>query len=183
MDLIIGVLWYWYYNKYIFSKLCEIFKLSNHCTDLQDAATLDYYTSAVWWGKQQSFTTQQLSGFFTMVHTLFTNVKGKGKTIYTQYKFNARHFFKYFETSIIPIHVRNKAYVIVFVAEKPPMWRNVVWNTKNTNATFIMWKNNVEYERKDEDKLSTNKILHLYLVLVWYIHVYAYDFLKINTCI
>ncbi|XP_078310213.1 ciliary-associated calcium-binding coiled-coil protein 1-like isoform X2 [Crassostrea virginica] len=57
------------------NKLCEIFKLSNHCTDLQDAATLDYYTSAVWWGKQQSFTTQQLSGFFTMVHTLFANVK------------------------------------------------------------------------------------------------------------
>lgn len=57
------------------NKLCEIFKLSNYCTDLQDAATLDYYTSAVWWGKQQSFTTQQLSGFFTMVHTLFTNVK------------------------------------------------------------------------------------------------------------
>nr|XP_019923794.2 ciliary-associated calcium-binding coiled-coil protein 1 isoform X2 [Crassostrea gigas]XP_019923795.2 ciliary-associated calcium-binding coiled-coil protein 1 isoform X2 [Crassostrea gigas] len=57
------------------NKLCEVFKLSNHCTDLQDAATLDYYTSAVWWGKQQSFTTQQLSGFFTMVHTLFTNVK------------------------------------------------------------------------------------------------------------
>lgn len=64
--------------SFLFSKLCEIFKLSNYCTDLQDAATLDYYTSAVWWGKQQSFTTQQLSGFFTMVHTLFTNVKGSG---------------------------------------------------------------------------------------------------------
>lgn len=65
-------------DLFFYSKLCEIFKLSNHCTDLQDAATLDYYTSAVWWGKQQSFTTQQLSGFFTMVHTLFTNVKGSG---------------------------------------------------------------------------------------------------------
>lgn len=64
--------------SFLFSKLCEIFKLSNYCTDLQDAATLDYYTSAVWWGKQQSFTIQQLSGFFTMVHTLFTNVKGSG---------------------------------------------------------------------------------------------------------
>ena len=68
-------------------------------------------------------------------------------------------FFLYFETSIIPIHVRNKAHVIVFVAEKPPMRRNVVWNTKNTNATFIMWKNKVEYERKDEDKLSTYTFL------------------------
>ncbi|XP_048744367.1 ciliary-associated calcium-binding coiled-coil protein 1-like isoform X2 [Ostrea edulis] len=56
-------------------KLCEIFKLSNYSTDLQDAATLDYYTSATWWGKQQSFTPQQLSGFFTVVHTLFANVK------------------------------------------------------------------------------------------------------------
>lgn len=65
-------------DLFFYSKLCEVFKLSNHCTDLQDAATLDYYTSAVWWGKQQSFTTQQLSGFFTMVHTLFTNVKGSG---------------------------------------------------------------------------------------------------------
>ncbi|XP_061184968.1 ciliary-associated calcium-binding coiled-coil protein 1-like isoform X2 [Saccostrea echinata] len=56
-------------------KLCETFSLSNYRTHLQDAATLDYYTSAIWWGKQQSFTPQQLSGFFTVVHTLFTNVK------------------------------------------------------------------------------------------------------------
>jgi len=31
----------------------------------------------VYWGIQQKFTAQQLSGFFTVNHMLFENVKGK----------------------------------------------------------------------------------------------------------
>ena len=63
-------------QTYRFSKLCEIFSLGNYPTDLQQAATLDYYVGAVWWGKQQQFNDAQLSGFFTVVHTLFDNIKG-----------------------------------------------------------------------------------------------------------
>ncbi|XP_060084621.1 ciliary-associated calcium-binding coiled-coil protein 1-like isoform X2 [Ylistrum balloti] len=55
--------------------LCDIFKLHNYTTDLRDAGVLDYYTGAVWWGKEQGFHPQQLSGFFTVIHTLLDNVK------------------------------------------------------------------------------------------------------------
>jgi len=51
--------------------------LTDHRIDLTQGATLDFYTSAVYWGIQQKFTAQQLSGFFTVNHMLFENVKGK----------------------------------------------------------------------------------------------------------
>ncbi|XP_033757791.1 ciliary-associated calcium-binding coiled-coil protein 1-like isoform X2 [Pecten maximus] len=57
------------------TTLCDIFKLHNYTTDLRDAGVLDYYTGAVWWGKEQGFQPQQLSGFFTVIHTLLDNVK------------------------------------------------------------------------------------------------------------
>lgn len=70
----------YFYLQYIFyfnfRELCDIFKLHNYSTDLQDASTLDYYTGAIWWGKEQRFTVQQLSGFFTVVYNLFENIKG-----------------------------------------------------------------------------------------------------------
>ena len=59
-----------------FRKLCEFFKLTESSTDLREAAILDYYTSAVWWAKEQGFTEQQMSGFFTAIHTLLDNIKG-----------------------------------------------------------------------------------------------------------
>ncbi|XP_052225445.1 ciliary-associated calcium-binding coiled-coil protein 1-like isoform X2 [Dreissena polymorpha] len=58
-------------------QLKEIFSLCNYTIDLTEAATLDYYTAAVYWGVQQKFTAQQLSGFFTVVHMLLGNVKDK----------------------------------------------------------------------------------------------------------
>ncbi|KAK7465959.1 hypothetical protein BaRGS_00037497, partial [Batillaria attramentaria] len=58
-------------------KICEFFKLENVSTHLQDAAIADYYTSAVWWAKEQGFNEQQMSGFFTAVHTLLENLKEK----------------------------------------------------------------------------------------------------------
>ncbi|XP_067657637.1 ciliary-associated calcium-binding coiled-coil protein 1-like isoform X2 [Haliotis asinina] len=58
-------------------KLCDIFKLDCHSTDLREASILDFYTASVWWGKEKAFSIQQLSGFFTLVHTLFENVKEK----------------------------------------------------------------------------------------------------------
>ena len=48
-----------------------------HSVDLKDAALLDYYTGALWWGREQGFNIEQLSAFFTLVHTLINNIKGK----------------------------------------------------------------------------------------------------------
>ncbi len=45
--------------------------------DLREAAMLDYYVSAFWWGREQEFSIEQLSAFFTVVHTLLNNIKGK----------------------------------------------------------------------------------------------------------
>ncbi|KAL4231925.1 hypothetical protein ACF0H5_009501 [Mactra antiquata] len=58
-------------------KLMTIFNLENYTIDLPNASILDYYTSAVYWAIQQKFTPQQLSGFFTVVHTLLENIKDK----------------------------------------------------------------------------------------------------------
>ncbi|XP_060603659.1 ciliary-associated calcium-binding coiled-coil protein 1-like isoform X2 [Ruditapes philippinarum] len=58
-------------------KLKEIFNLENNAIDITQASILDYYTSAVYWGIQQKFTAQQLSGFFTVMHTLLENIKEK----------------------------------------------------------------------------------------------------------
>lgn len=59
------------------NKLREIFSLDQNSVDLTQAAILDYYTSAVYWGVQQSFTAQQLSGFFTIIHIILDNIKEK----------------------------------------------------------------------------------------------------------
>ena len=59
-----------------FRRLKEIFKLDNNETDLREASILDYYTSAVYWGIQQKFTAQQLSGFFSVIYILLDNIKG-----------------------------------------------------------------------------------------------------------
>ncbi|XP_021372957.1 uncharacterized protein C10orf107 homolog isoform X2 [Mizuhopecten yessoensis] len=63
------------------TTLCDIFKLHNYTTDLRDAGVLDYYTGAVWWGKEQGFLPQQLSGFFTVIHILLDNVKEQHMTM------------------------------------------------------------------------------------------------------
>ncbi|XP_041476606.1 ciliary-associated calcium-binding coiled-coil protein 1-like isoform X2 [Lytechinus variegatus] len=56
-------------------SLSEILSLSDFKTDLKDATLLDYYTSAFWWAKEENFDAQQVSGFFTVVHTLMANIK------------------------------------------------------------------------------------------------------------
>ena len=64
--------------QYFFScrKLSKLMELQNCDTDLKDAALSDYYTSGLWWGKEKGYSVQQLSGFFTVLHTLMENIKG-----------------------------------------------------------------------------------------------------------
>jgi len=50
--------------------------ISDYQTDLKAATVLDYYVAALWWGKEQNFNVEQLSSFFTVVHTLLENIKG-----------------------------------------------------------------------------------------------------------
>ena len=63
-------------------QLADVMKLPLHQRDLKDAAVLDYYTAALWWGKEQAYTTEQLSALFTVVHTLLENVRGTQSNIF-----------------------------------------------------------------------------------------------------
>jgi len=56
------------------SKLQAVFQLKPD-TDLKEAAILDYYVGATYWCKQQGYSSLQLSGFFTVVHTLLDKIK------------------------------------------------------------------------------------------------------------
>ncbi|KAI0207285.1 Ciliary-associated calcium-binding coiled-coil protein 1 [Lamellibrachia satsuma] len=63
------------------AKLAEAMSITGHLTDLKAATVLDYYVAAFWWGKEQNFNVEQLSSFFTVVHTLLENIKEKTLTL------------------------------------------------------------------------------------------------------
>ena len=47
-------------------------------TDLKAGAVLDYYVGGLWWAtKEQGFTVEQTSAFYTVLHTLLDNVRGE----------------------------------------------------------------------------------------------------------
>lgn len=56
--------------------MAEVMDIPLYATDLKDAALLDFYTGALWWGREQGFSIEQLSAFFTVVHKLINNIKG-----------------------------------------------------------------------------------------------------------
>lgn len=45
-------------------------------TDLCEACVLDYYVGAFWWAREEGFTAEQTSAFFTIAHLVFNNLKG-----------------------------------------------------------------------------------------------------------
>ena len=57
-------------------KAAEILQITKHSTDLKDGSTLDFYVAGLWWAKEQGYNLEQMSGFFTVLHTLLGNVKG-----------------------------------------------------------------------------------------------------------
>lgn len=67
------------------SKIQIVFGL-NPETDLKDAAILDYYVGATYWCKQQHFTAQQLSGFFSVVHQLLDKMKENQPSLVDSFK-------------------------------------------------------------------------------------------------
>lgn len=67
------------------SKLQELFSL-NPVTELRDAAVLDHYVGATWWGKGQGFDPKQLSGFFTIIHNLMEKIKDESLPLVETFK-------------------------------------------------------------------------------------------------
>ncbi|XP_035826950.1 ciliary-associated calcium-binding coiled-coil protein 1 isoform X2 [Aplysia californica] len=67
------------------SKLQQTFQL-NPSTDLKDAAVLDYYVGATYWCKQQGYSAQQLSGFFTVAHSSLEKVKDQPDSLVDTFK-------------------------------------------------------------------------------------------------
>jgi Flagellar C1a complex subunit C1a-32 len=57
-----------------FSLVTEILEMKDSNLDLKAALKLDYYVGALWWCKQQSYSVDQTSAFFTVVDTLIKNV-------------------------------------------------------------------------------------------------------------
>ena len=66
-------------HKSIFRKVAEVMKISGTDTDQKEGALLEFYTSAIWWGREQGFTVQQISALFTVIYTVLDNLKGKQK--------------------------------------------------------------------------------------------------------
>ena len=56
--------------------------METHHTDLKDSACVDYYVAGYWWSKEQSFTHEQMSAFFTVIHTVLQNIRGKSYGYY-----------------------------------------------------------------------------------------------------
>lgn len=47
----------------------------NYECDLKEGILLDYYVSAMWWAKEQTFSSEQTSAFFTVIQTALENIK------------------------------------------------------------------------------------------------------------
>jgi len=47
----------------------------NYECDLKEGIMLDYYVSAMWWAKEQLFSSEQTSAFFTVMHTVLESLK------------------------------------------------------------------------------------------------------------
>jgi len=44
---------------------------------LNEAIILDYFVAALWWAaKEQKFTKEQISAFYTLIQTLLDNIRG-----------------------------------------------------------------------------------------------------------
>ncbi|KAJ8025800.1 Ciliary-associated calcium-binding coiled-coil protein 1 [Holothuria leucospilota] len=67
--------------KELQEEIASILDLKDHPTVLEEAAMLDFYVSGFWWGKEQNWNEQQISGLFTVHHQLLENLKAKKMTL------------------------------------------------------------------------------------------------------
>ena len=57
-----------------FSKVAEYLELKDTDLDLTSAVILDYFVGGLWWSREQSYTAEQTSAFYTVIDTLFRNL-------------------------------------------------------------------------------------------------------------
>jgi len=55
--------------------VAELLEITDIRLNLKSAVLLDYYVSALWWTKEQSFNADQTSAFFTIIETLLRNIE------------------------------------------------------------------------------------------------------------
>jgi len=60
--------------------------------DLPSAVMLDYYVGALWWCKEQSYSVEQTSAFFTVIDTLYRNLGIRSFLVFIIH-FIACHYF------------------------------------------------------------------------------------------
>jgi len=58
-------------------KLAEVLLIENYHISLPEACVLDYYVAGFWFAKEQNFTLQQISAFFTLLKVMLDNIKEK----------------------------------------------------------------------------------------------------------
>lgn len=58
-------------------KLAEVLLIENYNISLPEACILDYYVAGFWFAKEQNFTLQQISAFFTLLKIMLDNIKEK----------------------------------------------------------------------------------------------------------
>lgn len=58
-------------------KLAEVLLIENYHISLPEACILDYYVAGFWFAKEQNFTLQQISAFFTLLKVMLDNIKEK----------------------------------------------------------------------------------------------------------
>ncbi|XP_074614391.1 ciliary-associated calcium-binding coiled-coil protein 1-like isoform X2 [Acropora palmata] len=58
-------------------KLAEMLLIENYHISLPEACILDYYVAGFWFAKEQNFTLQQISAFFTLLKVMLDNIKEK----------------------------------------------------------------------------------------------------------
>ena len=62
--------------------------LTDEVIDLKAGAILDYYVSGLWWARDQLYTPEQTSAFFTVQHMMLENVKGNYDSMTTAGNYN-----------------------------------------------------------------------------------------------
>ncbi|KAJ7385509.1 hypothetical protein OS493_015080 [Desmophyllum pertusum] len=58
-------------------KLAEVLTIENYHISLPEACVVDYYVAGFWFAKEQNFTLQQISAFFTLLKEMLDNIKEK----------------------------------------------------------------------------------------------------------
>ena len=71
-----------------FSKVAEYLDLKDIEFDIRSAVVLDYYVGGLWWCKQQSYTAEQTSAFYTVIDMLFRSLGTHLPTVFSTFTFH-----------------------------------------------------------------------------------------------